>query len=189
MIAKNKKIRIIGVPMDLGQSQRGVDMGPGSMRYAGLSNRLRELGYIVEDSGNINVRVRESLNDDEILSEICRVCEEVYNSGRSAIKDGYMPLFLGGDHSISIGSIGGITHDAPAGIIWIDAHGDYNTDKTSTTGNIHGMALAAINGKGMPQLVNIGRDGQKVKPVNTVIIGLRDLDPQGHQGNQNSSSF
>ena len=172
----NKKIQIFGIPMDLGQLKRGVDMGPGAIRYAGLSSRLQELGYEIIDSGNIQTEVRESLRDESILSEICRVCEIVYKSGRDAVSMGHIPVFLGGDHSVSIGSIGGISYKGDTGVIWIDAHGDFNTMETSATGNIHGMPLAVLTGKGLPELVNIGRMGAKLNPKDVVLIGIRQLD-------------
>lgn len=169
-------IRIIGVPVDLGQKKRGVDMGPGAIRYAGLAKRLINLDYEVKDLGNIKVPVRESIPKEMIFQELCKACESAYMQGRDAIADGCIPVFLGGDHSISIGSVGGITHDSPAGLIWIDSHGDFNIPETSHTGNIHGMALAVLTGKGMPELVNIGRNGAKLTPSDVVIISVRDLD-------------
>ena len=161
--------------MDLGQSKRGVDMGPSAMRYAGLSSRLSELGYSVRDTGNIQVPVRESLDEHQVLSEIRNTCAAVYEAGRIAIADS-IPVFIGGDHSISIGSTGGVTHDAPAGLIWIDAHGDFNTMQTSTSGNVHGMSLAIVTGSGLPELVNIGRPGPKIEPANVVVIAVRSLE-------------
>ncbi len=172
----NKKIKIFGVPMDLGQSKRGVDMGPSAMRYAGLSSRLKELGCKIKDTGNIQVPVKESLDDRNVLSEIYRACAAVYDAGRKAVAEGCIPVFIGGDHSISIGSVGGITHDFPAGLIWIDAHGDFNTQQTSTSGNIHGMSLAVLTGLGMPELVDIGRPGPKIDPNDIVLIGVRSLE-------------
>ncbi len=171
-------VRIIGVPVDLGQTKRGVDMGPGAVRYAGLSRRLGLLGYEVSDMGNIRVPVRESIKAGTIFSELCKACEAAYDLGRDAVKDGCIPLFVGGDHSISIGSVGGITHDAPAGVIWIDSHGDFNTPDTSYTGNIHGMALAVLAGHGVPELVNIGRPETKLRPEDIVLISVRDLDEE-----------
>jgi len=173
----DKIIHIIGVPMDLGQSQRGVDMGPSALRYAGLFSKLHELGYQIKDLGNIHIQDRETLNKDDLMTEICRVNELVYKAGQQAISNKNLPIFLGGDHSISIGSIGGVTHDSSVGIIWIDAHCDYNTPETSLTGNIHGMALATLMGKGWPELVNIGRPGPKIYSRDVVMIGVRSLDP------------
>ena len=169
-------IRIIGAPVDLGQSHRGVDMGPSAIRYAGLLSRLRELGYTVTDEGNIQVRVRDSLSEENLLKEITTACETTYQLARKAIEDNCKPIFLGGDHSISIGTIGGISHNDAVGVIWIDAHGDFNTPQTSTSGNIHGMSLSVLAGNGLPELVNIGRKGAKIKPGNVVLIGVRSLD-------------
>jgi arginase len=169
-------IRIIGIPVDLGQSHRGVDMGPSAIRYAGLLSRLRELGYAVTDEGNIQVPVRDSLPEDTLVKEICKVCEIAYQKACRAVEENCKPVFLGGDHSISIGTIGGVSHHSTVGVIWVDAHGDFNTPATSTSGNVHGMALSVLTGQGLPELVNIGREGAKVKPGNVVLIGVRELD-------------
>jgi len=176
-----KKIQIIGIPMDLGQMHRGVCMGPGAVRYSGLSRKLRNLGFQVSDIGDIQVPVRNALPEpcnNRFVTEIRRTCTLVYNAARKAIEEGCIPIFLGGDHSISIGTIGGITHNVESGVIWIDAHGDFNTPQTSATGNIHGMPLAVLLGHGFPELVNIGRPGSKLKPENVIIIGVRNLDPE-----------
>lgn len=173
------KIKIIGIPMDLGQSHRGVDMGPSTVRYAGLSARLKRLGYEVYDAGNIIVPVRESLEDSEnsnYLSAIQKVCEVLYEEARAAVRDGFTPVFLGGDHSIAIGSIGGVTHSEPAGVIWVDAHGDANTPESSPSGNIHGMPVSILLGDGFPSLVNVGREGPKLEPKDLVMVGIRELD-------------
>jgi len=169
-------VRIIGIPVDLGQSHRGVDMGPSAIRYAGLLSRIRELGYAVTDEGNIQVPVRDSLSEDTLVKEICKVCETAYQKAYRAIEENCKPIFLGGDHSISIGTIGGVSHHSTVGVIWIDAHGDFNTPSTSTSGNVHGMALSVLTGQGLPELVDIGRKGAKVKPGNVVLIGVRELD-------------
>lgn len=176
-----KTIQIIGVPMDLGQSHRGVDMGPGATRYAGLSGRLKRLEHAVEDLGNIQVPVRDSIPEAQcggLRSAILKVCEEVYLAGKRAVGAGAFPLFLGGDHSIAIGTLGGVTDSGPVGVIWIDAHGDFNTPETSTSGNIHGMPLATLVGKGPAELVNVGRPGAKVDARDVVMIGVRDLDSE-----------
>lgn len=169
-------IRIIGIPVDLGQSNRGVDMGPSAIRYAGLLQNLRKLGYKVKDEGNIEVPVRDSLAEKNLLPEIRKVCTASYKAAARAIDDGCKPVFLGGDHSISMGTIGGVTHKTKSGVIWIDAHGDYNTPETSNTGNYHGMSLAVLTGLGLPELVNIGRKGPKLNPEDVVLIGVRELD-------------
>ena len=173
-----KSIRIVGLPMDLGQSQRGVDMGPSAVRYAGLSARLRQLGYAINDTGNMDIRVRDSLKQNEFIPEIKKACEYAYREGMEAMKNGEIPIFLGGDHSIAVGTIGGITHQERRGIIWIDAHGDFNTPASSPSKNIHGMALAALMGEGMPDLVNLGRPGPKIHAEDIVLIGVRSLDEE-----------
>jgi len=172
-------IRLIGVPMDLGQSRRGVDMGPSALRYAGLSQRLRKLGHKVEDAGNILVPVRDTLPESggmAFLPAVVQACELMYEEGRKAVAEGAIPLFIGGDHSIAVGTVGGVTHDAPSGLLWIDAHSDFNTPESSPSGNIHGMPLAALMGLGHPELVNLGRPGPKLKASDVILIGARDLD-------------
>jgi len=172
------KIKIIGIPTDLGQTHRGVDVGPSAIRYAGLAARLAQLGAIISDAGNIHVPVRESLNHEDLLPAIRKACETAYHAAKETISKGWLPIFLGGDHSIAIGTIGGMADNAPVGVIWVDAHGDFNTPETSKSGNIHGMALAVLTGKGYPELVNIGKKGRKLDPENVVLIGVRDLDPE-----------
>ena len=174
-----RKIRIIGIPMDLGQMRRGVDMGPSAIRYAGLAERLRKLDYDIDDAGNIEVPVREHLmqiGQKEIVETIQRACSQVYEEGRKASAEGFFPLFLGGDHSVAIGTIGGVTHDEPSAVVWIDAHGDFNVPETSPNGNIHGMPVAILIGLGLPELVNLGRAGAKVNPRDVVLVGTRNLD-------------
>ena len=160
-------ISIIGIPMDLGQTHRGVDMAPVAIRYAGLGLKLRNLGYRTIDRGNIDVPGHYTLSStkyDERLIPIREACEKAYKLGAEAIKNGEIPLFLGGDHSAAIGSIGGVTAERPCGLIWVDAHGDFNTPETSASQNIHGMALAVLLGMGSEQLVNVGRPGPKMAP-------------------------
>jgi len=179
-----KIVQIIGVPMDLGQSHRGVDLGPGALRYAGLAARLEHLGYEVYDVGNLVVPVRESLaheRRDSYLPTIRSVCEHVCQAGRQAIEQGRIPVFLGGDHSLSIGTIAGVTQQEPAGVLWIDAHGDFNTGISSPSGNIHGMALALLLGHGFPELVNVGGPGATLQPQDVVLVGVRSLDPGERQ--------
>ncbi|MCJ8008745.1 arginase [Lederbergia wuyishanensis] len=176
-----KKISILGVPMDLGQTRRGVDMGPSAIRYAGVLNRLNKLDYDVEDIGDIVVKV-DSLEEDSHISlknlkAIARISEELACSIQTIIENKRFPLLFGGDHSIAIGTIAGISKFYKnLGVIWFDAHGDLNTEETSPSGNIHGMPLAASLGYGHPSLTGIGGYGPKVKPENVVIIGARDLD-------------
>ncbi len=174
-----KNIRIIGVPMDLGQNRRGVNMGPSAVRYANLARALQKLGYTSFDSGDINIPGHDILSDTSLagrLPLIREACEKAYNLGKRAIDKGEIPIFLGGDHSAAIGTVGGITHNHDVGLIWIDAHGDFNTPETSASQNVHGMALAVLLGLGPEELVNIGRVGAKIQPENVVLIGCRDLD-------------
>lgn len=173
-------VDIIGIPLDLGQSLRGVDLGPGAMRYAGLAARLEELGCEVHDLGNLQVPVRDAVREERqshYLPTMVKVCTEAYTAASRSIDDGHVPVFLGGDHSLAIGTIGGVTHQAPAGVIWIDAHGDFNTHETTRTGNIHGMPLAVLLGHGLPELVGLGRPGPKLTARDVVLIGVRNLDP------------
>lgn len=185
----SKTIRIIGIPIDLGQQHRGVDMGPVAIRYAGLSKTLRNLGYQTQDAGNIDIPGHYTLTDStfsERLPLIRSACRKVYKTAKKAIADETIPIFLGGDHSASIGSIGGITDHRECGVIWVDAHGDCNTPATSQTCNVHGMALAILLGKGPKQLVDVGRKGPKLNPRHVVLIGVRDLD---HQEKENLKEF
>jgi arginase len=145
---------------------------------------MEELGRKVLDLGNLAVPVRDAVCEEQgscYLPSIRKVCEDAYLAGRRAVEMGYLPVFLGGDHSLSIGTIGGITHYEPAGVIWVDAHGDFNTPETSASGNIHGMPLAVLLGEGAAELVEIGRPEAKLKPTDVVMIGVRDLDPPERQ--------
>jgi arginase len=181
-----KNISIIGVPMDFGQMLRGVDMGPAAVRYTGLIPRLRSLGHKVVDTGDIIIPIRdcdaraakgdEKKEKDSYLKEITQICESIYAAGKGVVEKGNFPLFIGGDHSITVGTIASVTDTGPVGLIWIDAHGDFNTPATSPSGNIHGMPLAALIGEGHTSLVNVGRPGAKIHPDNVVMIGQRDLD-------------
>ena len=175
----NRIVHLLGAPLDLGAGRRGVDMGPSALRYAGLTERLRRLGYPTEDMGNLEIPERATLPPEGgmmFLPAVVAACESIYETARRAKAEGRLPIFLGGDHSISIGTIGGATHDEPVGVLWIDAHGDFNTPETSPSGNIHGMPLAALRGHGAPELVNIGRPGAKVSATDVMLFGIRDLD-------------
>lgn len=178
-----RSIRIYGVPMDLGQSRRGVDMGPSAIRYAELQRRLETLGYTVEDWGNISVPVMEEVEDDDPTDGIAHnlhtvgtVCRAIYERGVEAAAANAMPIFLGGDHSIAIGSIAAMLEGlGKLGIIWVDAHGDFNTPMTTPSGNIHGMVVAALMGRCPPE-ITIGK--VRLKPEQIVMIGTRDLDAE-----------
>lgn len=172
--------------MDLGQALRGVDMGPSALRYAGISEALERLGHRVEDQGNIEVAVRGTVRRGDkkgldYLDEVQRTCEAIYAAGQQALADGCLPVFLGGDHSMSIGTIGGVSHERRVGVLWVDAHGDFNTPTSSPSGNIHGMPMATLMGQGNDGLVNLGREGAKLRPEDVILIGIRDLDPEERQ--------
>lgn len=179
----NNKIEIIGAPSTYGQRKLGVNFGPDAIRYAGIVDRIRAIGLSVEDSGNIEVPAidldkfnseQEGLrNLDEIITVSNNLSEAVSNS----IEKNNFPLILGGDHSIAIGSISGVSkHYDNLGVIWYDAHGDLNVPEESPSGNIHGMPLRVLAGDGDDRLVNISNYTPKVKPENIVLIGMRDLD-------------
>jgi arginase len=178
-----KTIRVFGVPMDLGQRRRGVDMGPSALRYAGLDQRLRALGYDVVDSGNLNVPLPENEPPDHSkarhLESIAGVCRDVYTKTLAILERDEVGIFLGGDHSISSGTVSAMdAHGGDVGVIWVDAHGDFNTPAITPSGNVHGMALASLLGQGPPELTDIGRAGAKLRPAEAVILGARDLDPK-----------
>ncbi|CAG9623282.1 arginase [Sutcliffiella rhizosphaerae] len=176
-----KNISIIGVPMDLGQTRRGVDMGPSAIRYAGVVERLEDLNYNIEDLGDIEIGSREKDTSPESnlknLKAVAEASETLATKVDKVVRNGDFPLVLGGDHSIAIGTIAGLAkHYSNMGVIWYDAHGDLNTGETSPSGNIHGMPLAVSLGLGNPVLTSIGGYQNKIKPENIVIIGARSLD-------------
>jgi len=173
----NQTIRIIGVPIDLGQLRRGVNMGPDAIRYAGLAEHLARLGYQVKDQGNIHVPVRDTVPEVQTVTEIARTSSACYDQARQATADGTIPIFLGGDHTIAVGSVGGVTHEGPCGVVWIDAHADFNTPAISPSGNVHGMSLSILLGSGHEALVNCGRNGAKIDADHVVLVGIRDIDP------------
>ncbi|KSU58040.1 arginase [[Bacillus] enclensis] len=178
----NKNISIIGVPMDLGQMRRGVDMGPSAIRYAGVVERLENLGYEIKDLGDIEIGQAERVhnNPDTNLRNLKAVAEasgKLASTVDGVISSGDFPLIFGGDHSIAIGTLAGVSkHYENLGVIWYDAHGDLNTGDTSPSGNIHGMPLAVSLGIGHEDLTSIGGNTPKIKPENIVIIGARSLD-------------
>ena len=182
-----QRIRIIGVPMDLGQSRRGVDMGPSALRVAGLQARVKQLGHTVEDIGNLEVKQPEEMQVGEkrakYLQEIAETCADISKNVQKSLEEGLLPLVLGGDHSIAAGVAAGVASHfrkdkKQIGYIWLDAHGDMNTPESSPSGNVHGMPLAAIMGYGADELVNLGGFKPKAEPANIVIVGARDLDAQ-----------
>jgi arginase len=182
-----QKVRIIGVPMDLGQSRRGVDMGPSALRGAGLQSSIKKLGLQVEDIGNLSVKQPEEMPVGEkrakYLQEIAETCADVAAAAEKSLAEGFLPLVLGGDHSIAAGVAAGVANyfrkdKKQIGYLWLDAHGDMNTPETSPSGNVHGMPLAAIMGYGAPELVDLLGFKPKAEPGNIVIVGARDLDAQ-----------
>lgn len=179
-------IQIIGVPLDLGASRRGVDMGPSALRIASLEARLEALGHTVLDLGNLPVPGRESIPDDasarDMLPAITEICRDLAARTAQAVRDGFMPLVLGGDHSLGAGSVAGVAtalaeRGERLGLIWLDAHGDINTPESSLTGNVHGMPVAHLLGHGDPAMASIARPGPAVRPEHVVLVGIRDLDP------------
>jgi arginase len=185
-MSKKRQCRIIGVPMDLGAGRRGVDMGPSAIRIAGLNQAMARLGYDVTDSGNVHVHPPEAVVQTNAkaryLPEIAAASEELAAMVEKALEEGALPVILGGDHSIAVGSVAGVAsfhrrRNQKIGIIWLDAHADSNTPETSPSGNIHGMPLAALLGYGAKELTHVAGFAPKVLPENTAIIGARSIDP------------
>jgi arginase len=178
-------IAIIGAPLDLGQDRRGVDMGPSALRVANLNARLKSLGYEVEDLGNIHVEQAETAPAGDqrakFLPQIAAACEDLAGRVHGAMARGSVPLVLGGDHSVAIGTVSGVARhfrerDGRVGLIWLDAHADMNTPDTSPSGNIHGMPLACLLGMGPDALAGLSGFRPKLAARNTVIVGLREVD-------------
>jgi arginase len=177
------KVKVLGIPMDLGANRRGVDMGCSAIRYANLQNGLEKIGYHVEDYGDLYVpnaeKIKIKKTSLKYAEEIIEVCERTVPLISKFMEEGFIPLILGGDHSISIGTIAGCSNAlGDVGIIWFDAHGDFNTEETSPSGNIHGMSLGASLGYGDEMLVKVGGKKEKARPENVALIGVRDIDPK-----------
>jgi arginase len=180
-----RPIHIIGVPLDLGGNRRGVDMGPSALRIAGLHERLEALGFPVVERGDITAPIPEvkSAGDPtkKYVREIARVCQKLYDTSLAALEKEAIPLVLGGDHSLAAGSVGAPAEFArrqqkSIGLLWVDAHGDMNVPASSPSGNVHGMPLAALLGSEPHELSRIGGFSPKVRPEQTVLIGIRNLD-------------
>jgi len=178
-------VHVLGVPMDLGSGRRGVDMGPSAIRIAGLEERLGELGHEVVDEGDLDIKNMEELKVGDVharyLAEIARAARLAAGKVERMMTKGHFPLVLGGDHSISVGTVSGIAAYCRArrkklGLLWIDAHGDINTPDTSPSGNIHGMPVASLLGEGPDALTGIGGDQPKVNARNVALVGIRSLD-------------
>lgn len=179
------KIRILGVPLDLGQERRGVDMGPSAVRAAGLNSALKSLGHKVEDAGNIHVKIPEEQHFGDrhakYLHEIAETSQEVADRIVQTLEAGFFPLSLGGDHTVAVGTQAGVSkffrdREQSVGVLWIDAHADMNTPETSPSGNVHGMPFAATLGLGPEPLAKIFGFSPKMQPKNCVLIGARNLD-------------
>jgi arginase len=176
-------VSIIGAPLDLGQSRRGVDMGPSAIRYAGLAERLTEIGLVVSDCGNVVAPEPEALALDDrrarYLPEILDACVALAALVEATVRAGSRPLVLGGDHSIAMGTLAGLAAagEQPGGVIWIDAHGDLNTPESSPSGNVHGMPLAAALGRSPDWFVHDGLTLPALDPSRVALVGIRSLDP------------
>lgn len=175
------QIDIIGVPIDLGADRRGVDMGPSAIRYSHLQNKLEELGYTVKDEGNVDVPIAEmcKITNPKLkyIDCIIPMARRVSGAVSTSMQAGNFPLVIGGDHSLSIGSVRGAARNRNIGVIWVDAHADFNTAETTPSGNIHGMSLAILSGMGDKSLVQLWDEQVPViNPGNIAIIGARDLD-------------
>jgi arginase len=179
-------VDIIGVPMDFGQGRRGVDMGPSAIRYAGLREGIESVGHRIHESGNVRVPIPEMCrsNDSRLRNVDCvvPVARDLMEQVAAVIEEGHFPIVLGGDHSLSLGSVRGAARRKVLGLIWVDAHGDFNTYETTPSGNIHGMPLAALAGLGHDRLVFLddpeAGSGPRaaVDPTRIAIVGARDLD-------------
>jgi arginase len=183
-MAKNT-IAVIGAPLDLGAGRRGVDMGASAIRFANLGQRLASLGYLVEDLGNVAVeqpeRAPAGAQNARFLPQIAQTCARLAKTVGEAADAGKMPVVLGGDHSIAIGTLSGMSRHLRRerkriGLIWVDAHPDMNTPETSPSGNVHGMPLACIVGMGPRELTHIFNFAPKVAPANVALVGIRDVD-------------
>ena len=185
-MATPRKVTLIGVPLDLGAGRRGVDMGPSALRGAEIHTRIRELGYDVADHGDMDVSIAETRDPGDpklkYLQEIRQTCEALRDAVDGVLGEGRMPIVLGGDHSIAMGTIAGASrffrrkHKKKVGLIWFDAHGDMNTPDTSPTGNIHGMPLAVALGLGEDSLVDLAGERPMVDGSRAAVVGLRDVD-------------
>jgi arginase len=178
-------VHLIGVPLDLGGGRRGVDMGPSALRIAGLGERLAALGHAVVDKGDLTVPIPETQRPGDerkrYIRDIARVCGRLYQTTLTSLEAGAVPVVVGGDHSLAAGSVAASAGHArekglPLGLIWVDAHGDMNTPSSTTSGNVHGMPLAALLGAEPLELASLGGFSPKVHPEHTVLLGVRNLD-------------
>jgi arginase len=182
---KPRTVHVLGVPLDLGGGRRGVDMGPSAVRIAGIGERLATMGCVVVDKGDIATPIPETQTERDpkkkYIREIARVCQKLYQLTGQSLEEGALPIVLGGDHSLAAGSVGASADFAAAagrevGVLWVDAHGDMNTPSTTSSGNVHGMPLAALLGPEPAELARVGRRCPKIRAEKTVLIGIRNLD-------------
>jgi len=180
-----RKVGILGVPLDLGGNRRGVDMGPSALRVAGVREAIERLGFDVRDYGDVDVPLPEECDigdsKKKYAEDIEDVCQDLCERTHGVMKEGRIPVVLGGDHSLAMGSIAGVSkffreQDRKIGLIWFDAHGDMNTPESTNSGNVHGMPLSHVIGMGDPLLAGVGGFSPKVHHGNTVLVGIRDLD-------------
>ncbi|MEZ6007718.1 MAG: arginase [Planctomycetota bacterium] len=185
-MARRRVTSILSVHIDLGAGRRGVDMGPSAIRIAGLTQRLADLGWTVLERGSLYVREPESVKagrtDARYLKEVLDVCTRLKEATEQALARGALPLVLGGDHSLAMGSIAGVSNHFHAkgksvGVLWMDAHTDMNTPETSPSGNIHGMPLAHMLGHGLPQFRKLAARTPAIRPERTALMGIRSVDP------------
>jgi len=184
-LAARKAVSILGVPLDLGAGRRGTDMGPSAVRIAGLHDQIARLGLKWEDLGDLEVPAVETLEvldpKAKFVREIAVACRQAHRRVMAAMRQDRIPIILGGDHSVAAGTISGVAHHfhrrgEKLGLLWVDAHGDMNTPRTSPSGNVHGMPLACVLGDGPRELTRIGGFSPKVLPARTVLLGIRDVD-------------
>jgi arginase len=177
-----RRVDVIGVPLDLGAGLRGVDVGPSAMRHAALLSRLRALGYAATDAGNLPTPVADAVDEGSPKARYAvaveDVCRQLRDSVRASLHHGAIPLVLGGDHSIAVGSLAGVLDERPdVRVLWIDAHGDLNTPDTTPSGNCHGMPLAVALGRAPRLFPELGWDRRTISPARVALVGLRSLDP------------
>jgi arginase len=186
-LENSRHIDLIGFPMDLGANRRGVGMGAAALRIAGIREKLVALGYTVHDHGDIPVQNREDQGIEnprlKFLDQIVKASEQLSSTVEQSLLQGRLPLCLGGDHSVALGSVAGMASACARmgltpGVIWIDAHTDMNDEQTTPSGNIHGMALAASLGLGHPELIGLSGLSPKIRPEHCALIGVRSIDPR-----------
>lgn len=171
----NRPVHVVGAPLDLGQTVRGTNVGPAALRYARLLHKIQNLGLEARDLGNIDAPIATEIGDRDVVDVIAEVCARLRDRVARSLAEGATVVTLGGDHSVAIGSISGVMESGPTGLIWVDAHGDFNTPETSPSGNVHGMPLAVLLGRGDPRLLAVAR-GKQLDPRYVALVGIRDVD-------------